>query len=175
MTLAERFAEAGLPALAIDWFGRTAGLPENGTREQEFDWQTHIPQVTPAGVDADVTTAVGHLRERTRPDLPVVTVGERRLRRRPALLNSTGRPDAPDQHEQPLAQAAIGTSNLPANPVRLLTAAFCGARDRGRCSRGAAPSAGRYHGSASGWGRGLVRAWCTSPRSAQRLLTSTEN
>ena len=28
VALAERFAEAGLPALAVDWFGRTAGLPE---------------------------------------------------------------------------------------------------------------------------------------------------
>ncbi len=73
--LAERFAQAGLPALAVDWFGRTAELPAAGTRDQDFDWQTHIPQVTAAGVDADVAAAVGYLRERTRPDLPVVTVG----------------------------------------------------------------------------------------------------
>ena len=75
VALAERFAQAGLPALAVDWFGRTAELPGSGTRDQDFDWQTHIPQVTPAGVDADVTAAAGYLRERTRPDLPVVTVG----------------------------------------------------------------------------------------------------
>jgi carboxymethylenebutenolidase len=75
VALAERFAQAGLPALAVDWFGRTAELPGAGTRDQDFDWQIHIPQVTPAGVDADVTAAVGYLRERTRPDLPVVTVG----------------------------------------------------------------------------------------------------
>jgi carboxymethylenebutenolidase len=75
VALAERFAQAGLPALAVDWFGRTAGLPEGGTRGQDFDWQTHIPQVTAAGVDADVTAAIAYLRERTRPDLPVVTVG----------------------------------------------------------------------------------------------------
>jgi carboxymethylenebutenolidase len=73
--LAERFAQAGPPALAVDWFGRTAELPAAGTRDQDFDWQTHIPQVTAAGVDADVTAAIGYLRERTRPDLPVVTVG----------------------------------------------------------------------------------------------------
>jgi carboxymethylenebutenolidase len=73
--LAERFAEAGLPALAVDWFGRTAGLPESGARGQDFDWRSHLPQVTAAGVDADVTAAVGYLRDRTRPDLPVVTVG----------------------------------------------------------------------------------------------------
>lgn len=75
VALAERFAEAGLPALAVDWFGRTAGLPEGGARGQDFDWQTHVPQVTAAGVDADVTAAVAYLRERTDADLPVVTVG----------------------------------------------------------------------------------------------------
>jgi carboxymethylenebutenolidase len=75
VALAERFAQAGLPAVAVDYFGRTAGLPEAGTRGQDFDWQTHIPQTTPAGVDADVSAAIGYLRERTGPDLPVVTVG----------------------------------------------------------------------------------------------------
>ncbi|MGR6964847.1 dienelactone hydrolase family protein [Geodermatophilus sp. URMC 61] len=75
VALAERFAEAGLPALALDWFGRTAALPQTGTRGPDFDWRTHIPQVTAAGVDADVTAAVAYLRERTRPGLPVVTVG----------------------------------------------------------------------------------------------------
>ena len=75
VALAERFAEAGLPAVAIDWFGRTAGLAATGTREEDFDWQTHVPQTTEAGVDADVTAAVEYLRSRTRADLPVVTVG----------------------------------------------------------------------------------------------------
>ena len=75
VALAERFAEAGLPAVALDYFGRTAGLAETGTREEEFDWQAHIPQTTPEGVDADTTAAVEYLRGRTRPDLPVITVG----------------------------------------------------------------------------------------------------
>jgi carboxymethylenebutenolidase len=75
VALAERFAEAGLSAVAVDYFGRTAELPATGTREQDFDWQTHIPQTTPEGVDADVSAAIAYLRERTRPDLPVVTVG----------------------------------------------------------------------------------------------------
>src|SRR3954452_15252573 len=42
VALVERFAEAGLPAVAIDYFGRTAELPASGTREQDFDWQTHL-------------------------------------------------------------------------------------------------------------------------------------
>jgi carboxymethylenebutenolidase len=75
VALTERFAEAGLPAVALDWFGRTAGVAEAGTREEDFDWQTHIPQTTEQGIDADVAAAVEYLRSRTDPSLPVVTVG----------------------------------------------------------------------------------------------------
>jgi len=75
VALAERFAEAGVPAVAVDYFGRTAGIAEAGTREEDFDWGAHIPQTTPAGVDADTTAAIEYLRSRTTPDLPVVTVG----------------------------------------------------------------------------------------------------
>ena len=75
VALAERFAEAGVPAVAIDYFGRTAGIAETGTREEDFDWQSHIPQTTPAGVDVDTTAGIEYLRSRTTPDLPVVTVG----------------------------------------------------------------------------------------------------
>jgi carboxymethylenebutenolidase len=79
VALAERFAEAGLPTVAIDWFGRTAGLAGGeggtGTRDQDFDWQAHLPRTTPEGMDADIAAAAGYLRDRTRPDLPVVTVG----------------------------------------------------------------------------------------------------
>jgi carboxymethylenebutenolidase len=76
VALAERFAEAGHPAVAIDYFGRTAGVgEENGTRGEDFDWQPHIPQTTPEAIDGDITAAVEYLRGRTRPDLPVVTVG----------------------------------------------------------------------------------------------------
>ena len=75
VALTERFAEAGLPAVALDWFGRTAGLPENGTRGEDFDWQAHVPRTTEAGIDADVAAAIAYLRSRTDPALPVVTVG----------------------------------------------------------------------------------------------------
>ena len=54
VALAERFAEAGVAAVAIDWFGRTAGVPEDGTRGEDFDWQEHIPKTTAEGIDADV-------------------------------------------------------------------------------------------------------------------------
>jgi carboxymethylenebutenolidase len=75
VALAERFAEAGLPAVALDWFGRTAGRPVTGTREEDFDWAAHVPRMTEEGVDADVAAAVEYLRSRTSPDLPVVAVG----------------------------------------------------------------------------------------------------
>jgi carboxymethylenebutenolidase len=79
VALAERFAEAGLPAVAFDYFGRTAGLAGGdsggGTREADFDWQAHIPKTTPEQIDADLTAAVAFLRERAGTGLPVITVG----------------------------------------------------------------------------------------------------
>lgn len=76
VALTERFAEAGIAAVALDWFGRTAGLCEpSGTRPADFPWRRHVPRTTEAGIDADLTAAIDHLRGRTRPDLPVVTVG----------------------------------------------------------------------------------------------------
>jgi carboxymethylenebutenolidase len=79
VALAERFAEAGLAAVAIDWFGRTAGLAGGnsgaGVREADFDWQSHVPQTKAESIDADLTAAIGHLRKRSRADLPVITVG----------------------------------------------------------------------------------------------------
>jgi carboxymethylenebutenolidase len=76
VALAERFAEAGASTVAIDYFGRTAGVcDESGTRPEDFDWQAHIPKTTTEGIDGDITAAVDYLRGRTRADLPVVTVG----------------------------------------------------------------------------------------------------
>src|SRR5512132_4221248 len=49
VALAERFAETGAATVAVDWFGRTAGLCASGTRPEDFDWQAHIPQTTAEG------------------------------------------------------------------------------------------------------------------------------
>ncbi|HEX3787054.1 MAG TPA: dienelactone hydrolase family protein [Pseudonocardiaceae bacterium] len=68
--LATRFAEAGFHAVAIDYFGRTAGL---GDRGDDFDWQQHVPKVVPADVVEDARAALSLLREST--DGPVFTVG----------------------------------------------------------------------------------------------------
>src|SRR4051812_25897782 len=72
VALAERFAETGAAAVAIDYFGRTAGVCADGTRPEGFDWQTHIPQTTPEGIDGDITAAIAYLRSRAGDDLPVV-------------------------------------------------------------------------------------------------------
>ncbi|MEE9299086.1 MAG: dienelactone hydrolase family protein [Acidimicrobiia bacterium] len=69
--LAVRFAERGMSALAIDYFGRTAGL---GTRDDEFDYMPHVRRTTFAGVAADSMAGVGHLRE-IAPGAAVFTVG----------------------------------------------------------------------------------------------------
>ncbi|UGS36791.1 dienelactone hydrolase family protein [Capillimicrobium parvum] len=60
--LAERFVTAGYHALAIDYFGRTAGDAE---RDDEFDYMPHTMQTTPAQVQADIAAARDALAERT--------------------------------------------------------------------------------------------------------------
>ena len=57
--LALRFAERGYPAVAFDYFGRTAGVEK---RDDEFDYMPHVLKTTPEGVQADVAAAVAHLR-----------------------------------------------------------------------------------------------------------------
>lgn len=59
--LAERFAGLGIDAVAIDYFGRTAGI---GRRDADFDFRTHVAQTTPDTVAADIEAAVDHLRRR---------------------------------------------------------------------------------------------------------------
>lgn len=57
--LAVRFAEAGYPTVAIDYYGRTAPSDDRGPG---FDWQAHLPRVQARDVAADVRAAVEHLR-----------------------------------------------------------------------------------------------------------------
>ncbi|MBF6590652.1 MAG: dienelactone hydrolase family protein [Ktedonobacterales bacterium] len=58
--LALRFASAGIEAVAIDYFGRTAGLTP---REDDFDFWPHVQQTQPETVAADVASAVAYLRQ----------------------------------------------------------------------------------------------------------------
>jgi carboxymethylenebutenolidase len=57
--LALRFAERGHVAIAIDYFGRTAGVAK---RDDEFDYMPHVRQTMPELVQEDVGAAVRHLR-----------------------------------------------------------------------------------------------------------------
>lgn len=58
--LALRFAEAGLHAVAIDYFGRTAGLTG---RDEDFPFREHVEQTRPAQIAADTGAAVAWLRQ----------------------------------------------------------------------------------------------------------------
>jgi carboxymethylenebutenolidase len=57
--LALRFAERGIEALAIDWFGRTAGAQ---ARAADFEYTPHVPQTTWVGITADIEAAVAAVR-----------------------------------------------------------------------------------------------------------------
>lgn len=56
--LALRFAEHGVHALAIDYFGRTAGLLP---RPDEFDHQPHVGQTTWPTLSADIRAGAAYL------------------------------------------------------------------------------------------------------------------
>ena len=57
--LARRFAEAGLHSIAIDYFGRTAGI---GDRDEGFEFRSHVQQMQPQSTSDDVAAAVAWLR-----------------------------------------------------------------------------------------------------------------
>ena len=57
--LALRFAERGFTAIAVDYFGRTAGVEKRG---DDFDYSPHVEATSPEGIQADVRAAVDHLR-----------------------------------------------------------------------------------------------------------------
>ncbi len=57
--LALRFAERGIAAVAIDYFGRTAGVEK---RPDDWDSMPHVRATTQAGIQADVRAAVERLR-----------------------------------------------------------------------------------------------------------------
>lgn len=57
--LAARFAEAGIDAVAIDYFGRTAG---DGARDESFVFRPHVDATTPEGIAADAAAAIAYLR-----------------------------------------------------------------------------------------------------------------
>src|SRR5260221_3410161 len=64
--LALRFAEHGFDAIAIDYFGRTAGAEP---RAESFEYMPHVRQLTWPGTQADIRAGIDQIRSRgTTPD-----------------------------------------------------------------------------------------------------------
>jgi carboxymethylenebutenolidase len=57
--LALRFAERSIAAVAVDYFGRTAGV---GKRDDGFPFMEHVAQTTEEGLQDDIAAAVRYLR-----------------------------------------------------------------------------------------------------------------
>lgn len=70
--LAERFAAAGVEAIAIDYFGRTAGLT---ARDESFEYMPHVEQTQSDQIAQDVSAAVAYLRQRSPAPRTIFTVG----------------------------------------------------------------------------------------------------
>src|SRR5215218_578117 len=62
--LALRFAERGVEALAIDYFGRTAPSDDRG---EGFEYMPHVGMARWANLAGDIRVAVKHLRSLDRP------------------------------------------------------------------------------------------------------------
>jgi len=69
--LAERFAHAGHPAIAVDYFGRTAGAAQRG---EDFEYMPHVEQTKLDQIQADALAARRVLVDRA-GERPVVAVG----------------------------------------------------------------------------------------------------
>jgi carboxymethylenebutenolidase len=57
--LAKRFAENGVRALVIDYYGRTAGV---GKREKDFPYAEHMAKLSARELYADLSAGIAHLR-----------------------------------------------------------------------------------------------------------------
>jgi carboxymethylenebutenolidase len=57
--LADRFAEVGVDAVAIDFFARTAPSDDRGDK---FEFMPHVGQTKPETLQADIAAAAGYLR-----------------------------------------------------------------------------------------------------------------
>jgi carboxymethylenebutenolidase len=70
--LALRFAETGVTALAIDYFGRTAGLT---SRDESFEFMPHVQQMRLENFTNDVEAALSYLRDSAGADAKIFAVG----------------------------------------------------------------------------------------------------
>lgn len=70
--LALRFADVGVRAVAIDYFGRTA--PDDD-RTEPFEFMPHVLQMSPPTFQADLQAGIDRLRDAQHTGLPTFTVG----------------------------------------------------------------------------------------------------
>jgi carboxymethylenebutenolidase len=70
--LALRFAEAGVQAVALDYFGRTAGLT---SRDDSFEYMPHVQQLQTKTFFADVQAALDFVHGSEQGTLPTFSVG----------------------------------------------------------------------------------------------------
>ena len=70
--LALRFADVGIRALAIDYFGRTAA---DQPRNDSFEYMPHVEQMTQQTFGADLDAAVQYLKQGQGEQLATFTVG----------------------------------------------------------------------------------------------------
>lgn len=70
--LARRFAEVGIAALAIDYFGRTAGLT---ARNESFEYMPHVQQIKFDSFMLDVQAGLAYLHEHGQPHAPTFITG----------------------------------------------------------------------------------------------------
>lgn len=59
--LAERFAEAGIDAVTIDYFGRTAGI---GERPDAFEYMPHVEKTVAETIASDVGAGIAYLKSK---------------------------------------------------------------------------------------------------------------
>src|SRR5512143_2948826 len=70
--LALRFAEVGIRALAIDYFGRTAGLTP---RDDKFEYMPHVEQMSLPSFFNDVAAALAYLKNQSKSARATFVVG----------------------------------------------------------------------------------------------------
>jgi carboxymethylenebutenolidase len=70
--LALRFAQVGINALALDYFGRTAGV---SPRDEPFEFMPHVQQIQLPNFFEDVRGALNYLRLDAHTEGPIFTLG----------------------------------------------------------------------------------------------------
>ena len=106
--LTQRFAEAGIDSVAIDYYGRTAGI---GDRSDSFEYAPHLQAVKPEGIAADTAAAIAYLKSKDGGAVTsVFTVG----------FCFGGSNSYNQSAEQPELNGAIGFYGRPARSERFI-------------------------------------------------------